>query len=84
MIPDILLEYIWWLTTKSTVKDSVFINFLTKENFCFYAKYKKAAMIYLELCYSYYNATFFNQNSVHLRLNKHYAAWSYKKRKHKK
>ena len=27
MIPDILLEYIWWLTIKSMVKDSVFLKF---------------------------------------------------------
>ena len=28
--------------------------------------------------------TFFNWYSLHARLNSHYEAWSYKKRKHKK
>ena len=32
--PSTLLEYIWWLTIKRTVKDSV-----AKENLCFYTNY---------------------------------------------
>ena len=28
--------------------------------------------------------TFFNWDSLHARLNSHYKAWSYKKKKHKK
>ena len=30
------------------------------------------------------NTSFFNWDSLHTRLNSHYKAWSYKKKKHKK
>ena len=42
MTADTLLEYMWWLTIKRTLKVfQFFINFVTKEN-CFYTKYKAA------------------------------------------
>ena len=31
-----------------------------------------------------FNGFFFNWDSLHARLNSHYKAWSYKKKKHKK
>ena len=36
------------------------------------------------LKYSFGELFFFNWYSLHARLNSHYEAWSYKKRKHKK
>ena len=54
MIPDTLLEYIWWLTIEGTVKDSVFHKFCGQRKLLLLYKLQinKAAMRHI-----YTNAT---------------------------
>ena len=49
MIPDTLLDYIWWLTIEGTVKDSVFHKFCGQRKLLLLYKLQinKAAMRHL-------------------------------------
>ena len=68
---QVLLEILQYLR-KTSLLESLFnkVAGLTARNFIFF--------------YFFIFLFFFNWDSLHARLNSHYKAWSYKKKKHKK